>query len=148
MSPGSYLLSVALVVGLTGTLMAELYPKIGTIQISLSGVESNQGQIVCLVYDKRDRWMKESKAVFRTSVPAKKGNMSFGVEAALNKRYAITVYHDENQNGKLDTGAFIPKPTEPVGASHFSGSSIPRFYDCSFRFNEEPLTVEVTLQRP
>ena len=64
-------------------------------------------------------------------------------------RYAASVYLDENENGKLDSGFFgIPK--EPVGASnnprHRMGP--PHFGDCVFTMNSSTLSLSIQLVRP
>ncbi|MDR1437149.1 MAG: DUF2141 domain-containing protein, partial [Candidatus Symbiothrix sp.] len=47
--------------------------------------------------------------------------------------YAVSIFHDENDNGKLDTGVFgIPK--ERTGNSNNARGSYgpPKFDDCKF----------------
>lgn len=64
-------------------------------------------------------------------------------------RYAASVYLDENDNGKLDSG-FLGIPKEPVGASnnprHRMGP--PRFEDCIFTMNSSNLSLPIQLVRP
>lgn len=64
-------------------------------------------------------------------------------------RYAASVYLDENENGKLDSG-FLGIPKEPVGASnnphHRMGP--PRFEDCVFTMNSSNLSLSIQLVRP
>ena len=64
-------------------------------------------------------------------------------------RYAASVYLDENENGKLDSG-FLGIPKEPVGASnnprHRMGP--PHFDDCVFTMNPSNLTLSIQLVRP
>lgn len=142
-------LKAVLLLGLlTGFGAAELYPKMGTITVKLNGVESNKGTLLLYLYDKKDRWMKPERAAVVEKVQPKAGEMVIQLSAPLGRRYALSVIHDENDNGKVDTGFPIPKPVEPVGASYFTGNSIPRFYNCSFRFNQEPLELEVQMRRP
>lgn len=127
---------------------SELYPKMGTLTVNLQGVESNEGTIRLELFDSKDRWMNSDRAVVTRTVQARAGKMVVELQAPLGRRYALSVHHDVNNNQKMDTGFPIPKPTEPVGASNFTGNSIPRFYECSFRFNKEPLAISVELRRP
>ncbi|WP_109489256.1 aldehyde dehydrogenase family protein [Occallatibacter savannae] len=64
-------------------------------------------------------------------------------------RYAASVYLDENENGKLDSG-FLGIPKEPVGASnnphHRMGP--PHFEDCVFTMNSSNLSLSIQLVRP
>ena len=91
----------------------------GTIRIKLSGVESNQGKIICHLYDKKSRWMKPRLAAASKSLSAEKGVMEFELEAPLDKRYALSIHHDENDNQKMDTGFPIPKPCGAGGCFLF-----------------------------
>ena len=64
-------------------------------------------------------------------------------------RYAVSVYLDENDNGKLDSG-LLGIPKEPVGASnnprHRMGP--PHFEDCTFSMTSSPLSLPIELVRP
>jgi len=51
-------------------------------------------------------------------------------------RYAISVFHDENNNGKIDKGMLTPK--EGVGLSNFNTINLfnlPNFKIASFKLN-------------
>jgi acyl-CoA reductase-like NAD-dependent aldehyde dehydrogenase/uncharacterized protein (DUF2141 family) len=64
-------------------------------------------------------------------------------------QYAVSIYLDENENGKLDSGIFgIPK--EPVGASNNPRSRMgpPRFDDCVFTMTSAAKTLDINLVRP
>ncbi len=64
-------------------------------------------------------------------------------------QFAVSVYLDENGNGKLDAGLFgIPR--EPVGASNNPRRRMgpPRFEDCVFTMNTATQTLQITLVRP
>lgn len=126
---------------------AELYPKMGKLTIKLDGITSEEGKIKLAIYDHKDRWMKVDRAVLLKDLTPQKGSMMITVSVPIGKRYAVSVFQDINNNGELDKGFPIPKPTEPVGASNYEGGSVPRFYDCSFRFNKEPLEIPVTLRK-
>jgi acyl-CoA reductase-like NAD-dependent aldehyde dehydrogenase/uncharacterized protein (DUF2141 family) len=64
-------------------------------------------------------------------------------------KYALSIYLDENGNGKLDSGMFgIPK--EPVGASNNPRSRMgpPHFDDCVFTMTPATKTLDINLVRP
>lgn len=128
--------------------LGELYPKLVTLTVQVKGLKSSEGSLVLELFDSKDRWMRAGKAVVSKRVKAEAGTMVVALEAPAGRRYALSVHHDINDNGKVDTGFPIPKPTEPVGASNFTGNSIPRFYNCSFRLNQEPMEIAVELRRP
>lgn len=131
---------------LVGISLAELYPKTGVLQLKIEGVTTKEGKIVVSIYDSKERWMKTDKALLTQSFDPQVGSVLLTVRIPLGRRYAVSCYQDLNSNGKLDTGFPIPKPIEPVGTSIYKGGSIPRFYDCSFRFNAEPLVITIPLR--
>ena len=53
-------------------------------------------------------------------------------------RYAVIVLHDENKNGRLDKGLFLP--VEGIGASNYSSIGIrhrPNYRKASFELNSD-----------
>jgi uncharacterized protein (DUF2141 family) len=82
----------------------------------------------------------EGKKVY---VGAKSLHTTFSVEPG---DYAIAVYHDENDNGKMDTRMFgIPK--EPYGFSNNFKPvmSAPKFSDCQFSVGDSGKTISIKL---
>jgi uncharacterized protein (DUF2141 family) len=61
--------------------------------------------------------------------------------------YAISITHDENENGKMDTG-FMGKPKEGYGASNNPQNklSAPSFDQCKFDVPASGKTVEITMR--
>jgi len=61
--------------------------------------------------------------------------------------YAATITHDENGNGKLDTG-FMGKPKEGYGTSNNPTNklSAPSFDQCKFDVAASGKTVEITMR--
>ncbi|MBS1801868.1 MAG: aldehyde dehydrogenase family protein [Acidobacteria bacterium] len=64
-------------------------------------------------------------------------------------RYAASVYLDENDNGKLDSG-LLGIPKEPVGASNNPRRRMgpPHFEDCTFNMSTSPSSLPIQLVRP
>jgi uncharacterized protein (DUF2141 family) len=61
-------------------------------------------------------------------------------------RYAISAFHDENSNGKLDTN-FIGMPREGVGASNDAKGHMgpPKFPAAAFQFAGGRLDLKITI---
>lgn len=60
--------------------------------------------------------------------------------------YAVSVYHDENNNKKMDTNFFgIPK--EGVGASNNARGHLgpPKYKDAKFLFNGKSQTIQIQI---
>jgi uncharacterized protein (DUF2141 family) len=60
--------------------------------------------------------------------------------------YAISVFHDENSNGKLDTN-FLGIPKEGVGASNDAKGHFgpPKFADAAFQFPGGHLELKIAM---
>ena len=117
----------------------------GTIKVLVTNFENNEGTCFYCLYDKnqsKDFPIKQEKAkCFKSKIANKQitiqfENIDFGT-------YAIAIYHDENNNGKLDSN-FIGIPKEGTGASNNAKGKFgpPKFEDAKFEHqkNETVLT--------
>jgi uncharacterized protein (DUF2141 family) len=117
------------------------------IDVEISGLHSDKGQIRCEIFASSDGFPKDSgKAVARTSATISDRHASCGFDNLAPGTYAISVFHDENGNGKLDTN-FIGMPREGVGSSnnvkpHFGP---PKFKDAAFPFAGSPLRIDIKI---
>ncbi len=82
-----------------------------TLKINIKGFENNKGKLYFQLLDAKENIIKQStEVVDNKAVTIETKDLSAG-------RYAVKVFHDENNNTKLDTGMFgIPK--EPWGMSN------------------------------
>jgi uncharacterized protein (DUF2141 family) len=98
--------------------LAQVGPTPNVIHVDVEKLRSDKGQVFCALYSSSAGFPKASqKAVARTtsSISNKRATCEFS--AILPGTYAISVFHDENSNGKLDTN-FLGIPREGVGASN------------------------------
>ena len=94
------------------------------LSISFTNIQEAKGSLYIGVYNTEAGFMKEDKACFKKIVPVKTtGNISFDVSELKPGTYAISCFHDLNDNGKLDTN-FMGIPSEPYG---FSNNARPKF---------------------
>ena len=118
-----------------------------TIHVGAVGLRNDKGKVICALYSSRDGFPKQSeKAVARikSAISDKQAVCEFSGMAPGT--YAVSVFHDENSNGKLDTN-FIGIPREGVGASngpkgHFGP---PKFDAAAFRFSGGRLDLKITI---
>jgi uncharacterized protein (DUF2141 family) len=119
----------------------------GTIQIAIGGLRNDKGQIVCGLFSSPDGFPTQSeKAVAKINSPIldKKAVCEFvGLSPGT---YAVSVFHDENSNGKLDRN-FMGIPREGVGASNGARGHFgpPKFSDAEFHFSGGHLDLKITL---
>ena len=106
------------------------------INILVQGVEHDRGFIDIRIYLDAETWLKENQTAEHIVVHATKGKVVVPLTTFQGGTLAAVVYHDENSDGKLNTGLFWqPKegfafsnwrwqPNEVVGGTANEGSLI------------------------
>ena len=116
----AFLLSTVGNIGSAGRAAAETYCNSDGIPIwiTVDNVRSSRGTIKVELYvDKDKKKFTKAKKVARTRVKARAGETNLCLSAPSAGAYAIALYHDENDNRKLDTN-FIGIPREGFGFSN------------------------------
>jgi uncharacterized protein (DUF2141 family) len=127
---------------------AEEVAPAAEIRVVAKGLKDSKGKMFCIIFDDAKAYpTKPDRAVMKTSTPIvdKQATCVFaGVKPGV---YAVAVFHDENDNGKLDTG-FLGIPSEPTGASNDARGSMgpPSFKDAQFHYDGGPLVLPVKLE--
>ncbi|MDR1593923.1 MAG: DUF2141 domain-containing protein [Prevotellaceae bacterium] len=113
------------------------------LTIVIDGIEKLQGQILVGVYDSAGFLRK---AAYGVIVKADKNEVTVVIDSIATGKYAVSIFHDENDNYKLDTGQF-GIPIEKTGLSNNAKSKTgpPKFNDCAFKL-EEDAVIYITLQ--
>ncbi|VXC08358.1 conserved exported hypothetical protein [Flavobacterium sp. 9R] len=102
-----------------------------SLTATVTGIKNNTGKLTVEVYNSKGKFLK---SVFKTTSSTIKSNSAIVVFSDLPKsEYTVMVYHDENNNGKLDKN-FIGMPKEAVACSNnakgFMGP--PKYEDAKF----------------
>ena len=93
-------------------------------KVLVQGVRSSDGQVACALFASAEGFPSEQdKALVGQVLVAKAGTVEFEFEGVPHGRYAISVLHDENNNGRLDTN-LLGMPREGYGVS---GNAFRRF---------------------
>ena len=122
-------------------------PQGGVIHVEVVGLRNNKGQISCALYASAEGFPKDSQKAIRrdtSSVTERKASCEFsGIESGT---YAVSVFHDENSNGKLDTN-FLGIPREGVGASNNARGHLgpPKFDAAAFHFSGGRMNIKIEL---
>jgi len=114
------------------------------LTIIFSGVTSDIGDIYVGLHNKKDNFLKKH---YREAVIKIENQKAKAVFKNLPQgEYAISAFHDENDNKKLDTN-FIGIPKEPIGISNnakgFMGP--PKYKDAKFLIDTNR-EVEILIQ--
>jgi uncharacterized protein (DUF2141 family) len=82
----------------------------GDLTINVATMRNATGTIRFEVDDNAAAWNDKAKPTATASIPAAPGAASYTFKNLSPGKYAVFVYHDENNNGKLDTNLFgVPK---------------------------------------
>lgn len=114
------------------------------IIVNMTNFDSNDGKVLVGLYDSEANWLskrikgdiatlenKTCKVVFK-NVPA--------------GTYAISIFHDENDNNKLDTN-FLGIPKEDTGSSNNAPARFgpPKWKDAKFEVKDKTITQNIKL---
>ena len=117
------------------------------IRVEITGLRSDKGQVLCALFSAPVGFPKNSgkaAAHAKSEISERRAVCEFpGITAGT---YAISVIHDENSNGKLDTN-FLGIPREGVGASNNAKGHLgpPKFDAAAFHFPGGPLDLKITI---
>ena len=112
---------VVLVVNLacaTGMLAQSSESQDNVIHVDIDGLRSDRGQVLCALFSSAADFPKKmDKAIAHEKSEISGGHATCEFHDVPSGTYAVSVFHDENSNGKLDTN-FLGIPREGVGASN------------------------------
>ncbi|MGC1685378.1 MAG: DUF2141 domain-containing protein [Candidatus Acidiferrales bacterium] len=122
-------------------------PRENQIHVEIAGFRNDKGQVLCALFSSAGDFPKKpDKAVAHcTSIITNRHAVCEFLGIAPGT-YAVSVVHDENSNGKLDTN-FMGIPREGVGASNDARGHFgpPKFDAASFRFPGGRLELKITI---
>lgn len=114
-------------------------PKAASVTLVFKGLRVAKGIIYISVFDNAQGFpSKSDKGFKKLRLEVKSSNPSIKIDGLdENKELAISAFHDENSNGKMDTN-WIGIPAEGFAASKnpkaFMGP--PKFEDAKFKIKE------------
>ncbi|HFB61944.1 MAG TPA: DUF2141 domain-containing protein, partial [Bacteroidetes bacterium] len=115
--------------------------------VKVNGLRNNKGDVLVALYNKEGTIPDEKfKNYFRITTGKISGDSSQVVFRNLPAgRYAVSVLHDEDRNGKIKKGFFLPK--EGVGFSNYKTINLshrPSFKKASFELqNNQTVLVNI-----
>jgi uncharacterized protein (DUF2141 family) len=89
-----------------------------TLVVLVEGLKDDSGTVHAALYASEDGFpTKPEKAIRQADAPIQGGRARLVFEGIPPGGYAVAAYHDENGDGKLDTG-FLGIPTEGLASSN------------------------------
>lgn len=116
------------------------------VSVTISNVKSETGYIMAAMFNSKDTFLGDS--IVRAERVAINGDsVTFNYKDLPEGEYAITVYHDVDADGELDTGMF-GIPSEPYGFSNDAPVRFgpPKWKDAKFSVAENGATQSITLK--
>jgi uncharacterized protein (DUF2141 family) len=144
---GSTLVILILLLGASTRVMTQ--SGTATLTVRVIGVRNNKGRIAFALFQSEAGFPGDSSKAVRTQqaeVDAQTGSAEFVLHGIPYGVYAVSVFHDENLNGKLDKN-FVGAPKEGYGASNNPKKRMgpPPFGEASFSLNQPEQSVEIKL---
>jgi len=106
----------------------------GNIDIKVTGVNSQKGEIMVALFDSPEGFPQNSaKAIKFAKTPAQKGDVVMHLTDVPSGRYAIALFHDTNGDAILNTNLLgIPKEGYGVSNNIKNKFSAPKFQQALF----------------
>ncbi len=117
-----------------------------TLGVTVTGIRDNRGTVMLQVLASQAALHGDAEPAFQASTPVANGQAL--VEAALPPgEYAVRLFHDLNDNGKLDT-SFFGMPKEPWGTSNDAPARFgpPKWRDMRFELGPSNHRITVKLR--
>lgn len=117
------------------------------IHVEIGGLRNDKGQVLCALYSSAEGFPKKSdKALAHAKSPISGGHAVCEFADIAAGTFAVSVFHDENSNGKLDTN-IMGIPREGVGASNNAKGHLgpPKFEAAAFRFSGSRLELKIAI---
>lgn len=144
------LLLAALVVGaslLTARASVADPPATAVLRVHVVSLRSSAGQVGCMLYDTARGFPTDpSAALQRRWCPIDKNAAMCAFDPIPAGTYAVACFHDENKNGKLDTGLFGIPTEGTVVSNHAKGFMGPPSFDkARFTFAGVPTELQLRM---
>lgn len=121
-------------------------PK-ASLSVTVTNVPKVEGVMRFALFARAEGFREESAAIDKGLVTVKSLSATHVFQQVPPGRYAVAVYHDANNNGKLDTN-FLGIPTESYGFSNNVMGTFgpPSFLDASFLVESSNKAISIKLR--
>jgi len=119
-----------------------------TIQVEISGIKTNAGQILIGVYTSDDAFQNQ-EPIKRITVSKKEinnGNLTALIEGLKPGAYALALMDDSNMDRLMEYRFFLPKEGYGFSNYYHTGIARVRFNDFKFDLRDKDITVFMRVQ--
>ena len=105
--------------------------------VIVTGLRSQKGNVHIALYDEPNRFPESDGMIFKVEVPIVDGTARHKFNDLAPGRYAVAIYHDENDNDEFDQG-FFGIPLEDYAFSNNAPVFLepPSYVDAAFAVPE------------
>lgn len=112
--------------------------------VNVDGIKQQEGKIFIALFDNEDNFLGKERE--GASMQVDGTSLTFTFEGLKEGPYAISIFHDVNDNGKLDAN-FMGIPNEPYAFSNNAKGMFgpPKFEDCRFDLVDSIKIISISL---
>ena len=114
------------------------------ITVKVNNLDNNKGKVLVAIYDSKDSFLNKRYKGTMSKINDNTCEVTF--KNIPEGVYAISLFHDENDNNKMDSN-FLGIPKEDYGCSNnatgFMGP--PKWEDAKFELKDKSITQTITL---
>ena len=131
---------------LSMVLAASIVGAQNKLTVVVDGIEKSNGKVMVTVFDSIN-YLKQPVYYAMVKVEEGQEEVTVVIDGVADGKYALVIFHDENNNNVLDTGAY-GIPLEKFGFSNNAKGEMgpPEFRDCMVIVEEEDTEINITLQ--
>lgn len=114
-----------------------------SIEVEITDIDSSDGQMLIGLYNTENEWLESPfKGMYGKIVNGRCQAVFYDIP---NGTYAISVFHDEDSDRKLD--AILGVPSEDTGSSNNAPAKFgpPKWQDARFKLNRESIKQSIKL---
>ncbi len=117
------------------------------LSVDVSGIKTSKGKLMFALFNQADGFPDNArKALQVKELQAKKGVVNLKFENLPQGLYAVAVFHDENNDGKLNTNLLgIPKEDYGFSNNARPGFRAPTFNEADFKIYHN-LFIEINIR--
>lgn len=127
---------------------SRVFRQVTVLEVTVRQASSDKGLVRILVFSSEKGFPSDPKRALKSfSVKPKAGKCVVKIEGLPLGTYAISVIHDEDENGKLNTN-LVGYPLEKYGFSNNPKTTFgpPGFDKAAIELKAEPKKVEILLR--
>lgn len=138
----AYLRSLPLILSMM--IMIAVTNQNPTVKLNITGFENDEGMAIVRVFNSADGFPKDETKVYARYKAVIKNKKSYAeIKDLVPGTYAITVFHDEDNDGEIDKN-WIGMPNEAMGASNYPELERPVFEKAKFTIKSaQTITLDI-----